>query len=202
MTTHKEQQPAENYSPAASVCHVEQSVLLIVDIQDRLTSIMPDKVVSRVRRHTGMLLRAAGLLDVPVIATEQYPQGLGQLEEDLARLIPAGSARYEKTCFSCTDVEELQQRLSTMGRRQIIIAGIEAHICVLQTALDLRQAGHEVFVVGDAVCSRNRENYENALQRLRHAEVVISDAESVVFEWLRDSKHPHFKALSAMIQGK
>ena len=87
-----------------------------------------------------------------------------------------------------------------MGRKQIILTGIEAHICVLQTAMDLQNAKYDVFVVNDAVCSRQRENYENALQRLQQAGVIICNTESVLFEWLRDSRHEHFKTISALIR--
>lgn len=182
------------------LCHADNSLLLVVDIQEKLTSAMPDKVVSRLRRHTGMLLNGARLLSIPVIATEQYPKGLGRLEESITRELPQGSSLFEKTCFSCTGAEGLTERLADSGRRQIILAGIEAHVCVMQTAAELSAQGYEMFVVGDAVCSRNRENYENALQRLRHLGIVVIDTEAVLFEWVRDSKHEHFKTVSGLIQ--
>lgn len=189
-----------NSTPTQTICAVEQSILLIVDIQGKLTAAMPDKVVNRLRRHTGMLLDAAGLLSIPVIATEQYPRGLGNLEDEIRTRLPQGSSLFEKTCFSCTDADGLLERLSDSGRRQVIIAGIEAHVCVLQTAIDLVSKNYEVYVVADAVCSRNRENYENSLSRLRHAGVIVTDTESVLFEWVRDSRHEQFKAISAMIR--
>ncbi len=182
------------------LCHPDQSLLLIIDVQEKLTAIMPDKVVARLRRNAGLLLRAGNLLSVPVVATEQYPKGLGKIEDSLTCLLPQGSSVYEKTAFSCLDAEGLARQLSDSGRKQIIMTGVEAHICVLQTALELSDQGYTVFVVGDAVCSRNRENYENALQRLRHAGVIVTDTESVLFEWVRDAKHEHFKAISRLIQ--
>ncbi len=183
-----------------ALCHADESLLLLVDVQAKLTSAMPGKVVSRLRRHAGMLLKAASLLDIPVIATEQYPKGLGKLEESLTAQLPQGSSLYEKTGFSCLAADGLGKQLTEMNRRQIILTGVEAHICVLQSSLELTALGYEVFVVGDAVCSRNRENYENALQRLRHAGVNVCDTESVLFEWVRDSKHDHFKTVSGLIQ--
>jgi len=182
------------------LCHADDSLLLIVDVQEKLTAVMPDKVVNRLRRNAGMLLQTATAIGIPVIATEQYPKGLGKLEEALTSLLPQGSSLYEKTGFSCLAAEGLTERLADSGRRQVILSGVEAHICVLQSALDLKARGYEVFVVGDAVCSRNRENYENSLQRLRHAAVNVVDAESVLFEWVRDSKHEHFKFVSGLVQ--
>ena len=183
-----------------ALCHADESLLLIVDVQAKLTAAMPDKVVSRLRRNAGMLLKIANLLDIPVIATEQYPKGLGKLEESLTSQLPQGSSLYEKTGFSCLEAAGLGERLADTGRKQIILTGVEAHICVLQSSLELDTLGYEVFVVGDAVCSRNRENYENALQRLRHAGINVSDTESVLFEWVRDSKHEHFKTVSSLIK--
>jgi len=182
------------------LCHHEESLLLIVDVQEKLTAVMPDKVVNRLRRNAGMLLKTATLLGIPVIATEQYPKGLGKLEDALTSLLPQGSSLYEKTGFSCLAAEGLSDRLVDSGRRQIILTGVEAHICVLQSALELNAKGHEVFVVGDAVCSRNRENYENALHRLRHTGINVIDTESVLFEWVRDSRHEHFKTVSSLVQ--
>lgn len=183
------------------LCHAGDSLLLIVDVQEKLTAVMPDKVVNRLRRNAGLLLQTAGMLDIPVIATEQYPRGLGKLEEALTSLLPQGSSLYEKTGFSCLAAEGLSGRLADSGRKQVILTGVEAHICVVQSALELKAQGYEVFVVGDAVCSRNRENYENSLQRLRHAGINVIDTESVLFEWVRDSKHEHFKMVSGLVQG-
>ena len=184
-----------------ALCHADESLLLLVDVQAKLTAAMPDKVVSRLRRNASMLLKIANLLDIPVIATEQYPKGLGKLEESLTSQLPQGSSLYEKTGFSCLEAAGLGEGLAATDRRQIILTGVEAHVCVLQSSLELSAQGYEVFVVGDAVCSRNRENYENALNRLRHAGVIVSDTESVLFEWVRDSKHEHFKTVSSLIQG-
>lgn len=183
-----------------SLCQPDRSLLLIVDVQARLTAAMPDKVVTRLRRNAGLLLQAADLLDVPVIATEQYPAGLGKVEESLTALLPQGSSVYEKTAFSCLAAAGLSSQVADSGRKQIIMTGVEAHICILQTAHEFLDQGYTVFVVGDAVCSRNRENYENALQRLRHAGVIVIDTESVLFEWVKDASHEHFKTISRLVQ--
>ena len=187
-------------SSETMLCAEEQSALLLVDVQTHLTAVMPAKVLARLQRNIGLLLNAADLHNIPVFATEQYPQGLGSLEEAIIRLLPENARRYEKTSFSCVGADGLLEDLEASGRKQVIIAGMEAHICVMQTTLELLNNNYEVFVVVDAICSRHRESYETALTRLRTAGANIVDAESVLFEWVRDAKHEHFKALQAMVR--
>ncbi len=182
------------------ICNSENSTLLLVDIQDKLISIMPGKVMDRLKKNTILLLNAASLLSIPVIATRQYPKGLGPIDKEITEMLDENTLRYDKTCFSCAGVDNLIEDLKKNGRSQIIVTGIEAHICVIQTALDLLVEGFQVFVVIDAVASRQRENYENAIARLQQAGVVCINSESVVFEWLKDASHQAFKTLSAMVR--
>jgi isochorismate hydrolase len=182
------------------LCEPDNSALLVIDVQTHLTAVMPAKVLARLQRNMGLMLNAAKLLDIPVFATEQYPAGLGNMEEEIANLLPQGSHRYEKTSFSCTGADNFSSDLKASGRKQIVIAGMEAHICVMQTAINLVKNGYQVFVVADAICSRHRESYETALLRLRYAGVTILDAESVLFEWVRDAKNDHFKALQPLLR--
>lgn len=182
------------------LCDAAAGQLVVIDIQRRLASAMVDKDRERVIRHTGILLQAAGLLAVPVIATEQYPKGLGPTEGAVASHFCGGYALVEKTCFACTANARFDEVLRFNQRSQVILAGMEAHVCVLQTAMELKAAGYDVFVVEDAVCSRRQENYRNALARMRDAGIVVTNTESVVFEWLRDAGHEHFKAVSALIK--
>ena len=182
------------------LCNADHCCLLIIDIQSKLTAAMPGKVLERLKRNSSMLLQAAGKLSMPVMVTRQYPQGLGPLIPEVTDMLPDDHKLFDKTCFSCTDADGFMENLGSTGRRQIVIAGIEAHICVLQTAIALRSAGFDVFVVSDAVSSRQRENYENAIQRMHASDIIICNTESMLFEWLRDASHPHFKALSALIK--
>lgn len=167
------------------------SALIVIDLQERLAAAMPAR--GPVVRATGILLEAAALLEIPVLVTEQYPKGLGRTVEDVALKLPKGSTRIEKTCFSASAALALT-------RPQVVLAGMEAHVCVLQTAVELAAAGREVFVVADAVCSRTEANYSNALARLQSAGIIVTNTESVIFEWLRDSAHAHFRALSRLIR--
>jgi len=176
------------------------SVLVIIDIQERLAAAMVPAQRQAAVRNTRILIQAAACLGIPVLATEQYRKGLGPTVTELTEVLPGGTQRLEKTCFSCAGAEPFSQALGASGRSQVILAGMEAHVCVLQSALELRAAGREVFVVEDACCSRKQENRTNAMYRLRGAGVVVTNTESVLFEWLRDARHEHFKAISTLLR--
>lgn len=176
----------------------DYSQLVLVDVQERLASVMPADAMASVTKNCGVLLQAAKLLEIPAIYTEQYPKGLGAtLPALLAELTPA--QRVEKVVFSCAKEATFNRKL-TSDRPQIVLAGMEAHICVLQTALDLQQSGHQVFVAEDAVISRNPSHHANALQRLRLAGVIVSNTESIVFEWLGAAEGDAFKQISKLIR--
>lgn len=182
------------------LCDAALSQLVVVDIQGRLAGVMAGEDRERVIRNAGILLQAAERLAIPQIATEQYPRGLGPTEEAVAAHFTDSLSRVEKTCFACSGEAVFREALAANERRQVILCGMESHVCVLQTALELVAAGYAVFVVEDAVCSRSMANHRNALERMRGAGVVISNTESVLFEWLRDARHEHFKQLSALIK--
>ena len=185
---------------ARELCSAAECQLVVVDIQARLASAMAPADRQRVIKQSGILLCAAELLAVPVVATEQYPRGLGPTEEGVKGALPRGAPILEKTCFACGGAPGFSDTLSANARPQVVLAGMETHICVTQTALDLLRRGYRVFVAADACCARNAENHRNALARLREAGVVVSNTESVVFEWLRDAAHEHFKAISALLK--
>ncbi len=181
------------------LCRANDSVLVLVDVQTRLSAAMSDSARERVLRNSGILLQAATLLDIPVLYTEQYPKGLGGTDPAVTRHLPAQAQHFEKTCFSCRGVPGFMDALRGLARQQIVLAGMETHVCVLQTALELNDADYRVFVAEDAVCSRAEANHHNALARLRQAGVSVSNTESVLFELLRDASHAHFKLISALI---
>ena len=182
------------------LCVAAESQVVIVDIQTRLAGAMQADDRLRVIRNTGILIQAAGILNVPLIASEQYPKGLGPTEEDVAWHFPENLEAVEKSCFACTGEPAFAEALNRHGRRQVILAGMETHVCVLQTAMELKADGYAVFVANDAVCSRKESHHRNALERLREAGVVVTNIESVLFEWVRDARHEQFKAVSALIK--
>jgi nicotinamidase-related amidase len=175
----------------------ENSSLLIVDVQERLAPVMSDP--RRVISGSVFLMRAACRLDVPVVVSEQYPRGIGPTVFDLREWMPPEGA-IAKLHFSCADEPSILDRLAESGRRQVVLAGIEAHICVLQSALGLKEKGYEPFVVTDASASRRPENEEAAWLRLRQAGIATVTTEMVLFEWLRVAGTPAFKELSALVK--
>lgn len=181
------------------LCDAANSCLLIIDIQEKLTAAMPQKVTRRIISNTGILLQAAGRLEVPVITTAQYPQGLGAIEQAVLDKTPAATRHFEKTRFSCLGVAGFSDSLTRLGKKQIILMGIEAHICILQSAFELSAAGYHVFTVIDGIASRKAADYESAITRMDRAGIHIVNTESVLFEWLADAAHPDFKALSKLI---
>lgn len=175
----------------------ERSCLLVVDVQSKLAPTTRDS--ERVVANISVLLKAAARLGVPVLASEQYPKGLGPTVEEIARLLPPGSI-LDKVHFSCLGDTGLAGRFRELGRDQAVVVGLEAHVCVLQTSLDLIDDGRQVFVVADATSSRAAANREAALRRLETAGCGVVTTEMVVFEWLGRAGTPEFKELSALIK--
>jgi nicotinamidase-related amidase len=167
--------------------------LLVVDMQERLLPAMAEP--ARVEKRCAILLEAARAVGLPVSFSEQYPKGLGHT---VAALAPARA--FAKTAFSCLRDGALSAHLKSNARSQIVLAGIEAHVCVLQTAMDLLAAGYDVFVVADAVSSRAPWSVDLALARMREAGAAIVNTEMALFELLGEAGTPEFKALSALIK--
>lgn len=169
------------------------SMLLLVDVQERLLPAMHE--AQRVLDNTIWLTRIAHRLGVPVAASEQYPKGLGHTHADLRAHLSPGCVA-EKLHFSCAAAQCLGA-LPGGERRQVVLCGIESHVCVLQTALELHGQGKDVFVVADAVSSRNPSDRELALARMRGKGVEIVSREMVAFEWLRRAGTADFKDISS-----
>ncbi|MFK8068160.1 MAG: isochorismatase family protein [Gammaproteobacteria bacterium] len=189
-----------NNTSKNSLCDVNNSALVVIDIQTRLGNAMPEKVLNRVIENSTFLIKSANLLDVPVISTAQYPKGLGGLVEGINDNLSDSAHYIEKTCFSCCGSDQFMQTLQNSGRRQIILTGMEAHVCVLQTAIELQENSYDVFTVSDAICSRRSDNYHNAKDRMSLLNIQQTNVESVAFEWLRDAKNQHFKQISSWLR--
>lgn len=184
----------------AGICDSSASALVLIDVQERLAAAMPAGDLDAFIRNASILTRAAALLQIPVLRTEQYPKGLGTTVPELKQHLPDAASCYEKTGFSCCAAQGFSRQLDRLQRKQLVLTGMETHICVLQTAMELRQQGFDVFVVEDAVCARSPQRSANGLARLRRMGVTVSYSESVIFEWLRDARHPHFKAVSGLLK--
>jgi nicotinamidase-related amidase len=174
-----------------------KSCLLVIDIQEKLITAING--ADRVIANTAVLLRAAARLGIPALFSEQYPKGLGPTVPALAGFAAAGGP-VVKSEFSCSEAPGFVERLRATGREQLVLAGIEAHVCVLQTALGFWARDYPVFVVADAVSSRKPESVAVALDRLRDEGVAIVTTEMVLFEWLGRAGTPEFKELSALIK--
>ena len=175
-----------------------KACLLLIDVQDRLMPAMHQ--AERVADNCVVLLKTAATLDLPIIITEQYPKGLGPTIPELEH---EGAMIFEKLSFSAMRDDAIRAHFKSMedsGFKHVVIAGIEAHVCVLQTALDLKKAGFEVFVVADAVASRSARSVELALARLSTNGVQVLNVEMAVFELAGKAGTPEFKALSALIK--
>ena len=173
------------------------SQLVIIDMQTRLLTAMQQEAMQAVIKNCGILSQAAAMLEVPVIISEQYSKGLGNTVPELLEFLPNIKA-VEKLTFSCMAEPKFNRQL-TRDHSQVIVAGMESHICVLQTALDL-QNSKQVFVAEDAIISRSPANKANALARMREAGCIISNTESIVFEWLGKADGDAFKAISKLIR--
>lgn len=172
----------------------ENSALVVIDIQDKLLAKIP-RAESLVE-NAGFLLDVAGILNVPVRATEQYPKGVGPTTAEIAKRVPQ---LLSKTSFSCCGAGTFLEELAMLQRPNIVLVGMETHVCILQTALDLLEAGMHVFLPVDSLAARIAVDHDVALRRLEIAGAVLTTAETIAFEWLRDSSHPHFKTVSKLI---
>lgn len=169
--------------------------LLVVDVQQKLMPAIPtaEQLVGRVVR----LVEAAGLLGVPAAATVQYPKGLGPLVEPLQKTFKRPE---EKLDFSAAVCRDALDRWAQSGRDQIVVAGVETHVCVLQTVLDLIAEGQRPFVVVDAVGSRVAHDHDVAIERMRDSGATVITSEAVLFEWLGTADRPEFKSIARMIK--
>lgn len=176
----------------------DQSVLVVIDIQERLCRAMDAGVLEMLTANTTILLEAAKELGVPVIATEQYVKGLGETLPVLKERLP--TAALEKMTFSCCGDAAFVAALKATGRHQVIITGMETHVCVLQTVLELREAGFTVHVVKDAVMSRHKKNWQVGVGVMVAAGAVITSTEAALFQLLKVAGTDEFKKLSKLVR--
>jgi nicotinamidase-related amidase len=174
------------------------ALLLVVDVQERLAKAMAPGALAALEKNTAVLIRAARRLGMPVVATEQYPKGLGPTVAALRELLPADP--MTKMEFSCGAARPIAQEILRTGRRQAVVAGMEAHVCVFQTVRDLLRGGFSVFVVQDAVISRSDANRATGLALCERAGAVLTSTETVLFDLLGVAGTPEFKELTALIK--
>jgi len=195
-----------NMTTPSFLLSAEQSLLVVIDVQERLVPVIQgwEKLTASIR----FLMDAAAILTVPVIVTEQYPKGLGPTVE-LIRNHPATILTLEKLRFSAAETlisnawgAEQATRMARPIPEQIVLVGIESHVCVQQTALELRDEGLNVFVAADCIGSRHAEDHDAALRRMAAAGVTVTTAESIAFEWCGEAGSDRFKTLSRLVRDR
>jgi len=192
MSTHQAQLP---------LCHREYSQLLIIDSQERLAAAMPADELQQVVANINRLITAAKSVGVPVIATQHNSKGLGPIIESVRNNLPANAQPTEKTAFSCCTAPGFERAISAYpDRRQLIVVGMESHICIVQTVAGLQRWGYQVFVPEDAVISRKPAFKSNVLARMRHSGIQVVCSESVGFEWIEDSSQACFREVWSLFK--
>ena len=177
--------------------NAENSLFFLIDIQDRLVGMLKNR--EEIAKNNSILTKAAKILGVPVIASEQYPNGLGSTILEVREYLNTENI-LEKTSFSALATDNIKAKLESLNRKKVVLTGIETHICVYQTARALLDAGYEVYVVKNACSSRSSKDYRTALELMRDYGAKLTCVETVLFELLGSSKHPNFKEIQALIK--
>lgn len=176
----------------------EQAVLVVIDVQERLVPAMKEKVYRKIKANIETMVAGAKQLGIPVVTTEQYPRGLGHTVPELAEI--CGETVIEKVSFGCCGEPKFNAQLKTIGRKQVIVTGMEAHVCVYQTVLGLLEAGYAVHLLRDAICSREKDNFQAAISNAAAAGAVVSTTEMALFQLLKEAGTPEFKAVSKLVK--
>jgi nicotinamidase-related amidase len=175
----------------------QDTAALIIDIQEKLFPVMWDKEV--LLKNCKILIKGLIELDVPMIVTQQYTKGLGETIDEIKNVIP-GIHYIEKREFSCCDEPTVKEALNNLQAKNVILCGIESHVCVLQTAIDLKESGYSPIIVMDAVSSRFKVNMKLAKERFRYEDIMLTSTESLLFELTRSSAAPEFRAISKLVK--
>jgi nicotinamidase-related amidase len=171
--------------------------LVVVDVQGKLAQLMHDK--DGLFKNIRILLQSAKILTIPVLWCQQVPSALGPTVPEIAELL-IGSQPINKSSFSCAGCEEFNKKLDQLGRKQVMLSGIETHVCVYQTSIDLLAKGYEMYVIADAVSSRTLDNKQIGLNRMAAAGIRISSTEMALFEILKSADHPQFKQIAKLVK--
>lgn len=180
------------------ILDLKTAALVVVDIQEGFRNAIPDFALVASRASTAV--RGFQILGVPVIVTEQYPKGLGPTAEEIHFVLPDDFEVFEKTAFSSCGAEPFVAKLEELGIEQVVLCGLETHVCVNQTAHDLLERGFQVHILMDSVCSRFEHDKLAGLAKMQSSGVVPSSIEMAFFELMRDAKNEHFKEIQALVK--
>lgn len=181
-----------------TILNIEDSIVMIIDVQEKLLNAVFNK--TSLEKKATTIANSAKILGIPVIVTEQYPKGLGATVESLKEALPENTQYFEKTAFSALENNDVLEALKNSGKKQVVIFGIETHICVSQTTNALIQEGFEVSVIRDACGSRSELEYSAGLGRMKDNGAHVLTTEIALFEWLKGAKHPNFKEVQTLIK--
>jgi nicotinamidase-related amidase len=184
--------------PHPSVLDKNKAVLVVIDFQEAFRSAIPD--FSLVASRISMAVRGFQILDAPVVVTEQYPKGLGRTAEEILFTLPSEFEVVEKTAFSSCGAQSFTERLQSLNASQVVLCGVETHICVNQTAHDLLNEGFQVHLLTDGVASRYSADKQAGIAKMQMSGVIASSMEMALFELMRDSKHEQFKEIQNLIK--
>lgn len=177
------------------------SLIVAVDFQEKLMPIIDNAEALMINAKT--LLAGAGLFQVPVLATEQYPKGLGSTVDTIRNAFPESLSPIPKVVYSCCDEPQFMESLAAYNKvKQVVLFGIETPICILQTALDLKEQGYAVFLPEDACSGQIRTDHHTALRRLEQAGCIVTCVESILYRWCRSAKQEQFKELSRLVRDR
>ena len=176
---------------------IQDCCVVVVDVQGKLAQLMVDKEV--LFKNIQILIHAACILEIPILWCQQVPEALGPTVPEIAALL-VGAEPIDKASFSCCGQEQFNAQLNTLGKEQVLLCGIETHVCIYQTAMDLMEGGLDVTILADAVSSRTDQNRQIALTRLAAEGAHISSTEMALFELLKTAKHPHFKEIARLVK--
>lgn len=174
-----------------------QTALLLIDVQERLFGHIENHEM--IEKHLLVLLQGLQHLDIPIVCNQQYSKGLGETIESVRSLLGAPNV-YEKRTFSCCQNPNVMEALKLLHVKSVLVAGVESHVCVLQSVLDLLDAGFDVMVCADAIGSRKEKDHEVALLRIRQEGARVGTVESIVFELMHSADHAQFKNISALVK--
>lgn len=177
----------------------EDTLLLMIDMQERLFIAMQEKIQEILKKNSAILLKTAGEMKIPVIVTEQYRKGLGTTIPELSSLC-GGSPNLEKLFFNCIKDDAIKQEITKSGKKSVIITGIESHICVFQTALTLLDMNYNVVIASDGVASRRKHDWKTAMKALSKAGALVLPTETIAFMLIEKAGTPEFKALSPLFR--
>jgi nicotinamidase-related amidase len=178
--------------------NIDNTALLVIDVQGKLAQLMHNK--EELFANLARIIRGTEALDIPIIWTEQVPEKLGQTTPEIADLLAASATPLSKASFSCCGAPSFMTELQALNRGQLLLTGIETHICLYQTSVDLLNMGYEVQVVADAVSSRTAENKQIGLDRIRTAGGIVTSTEMALFELLRVAEGDHFRQIAKIVK--